>query len=145
MPWSFHQHGYPLQRHARRTIGLDFDETLFWTNKSWLDVFNERTGYGARWEDIHGWDFDIVVHHDNLLEDVNDARLDGRQAQVLPQGAVGFDVDTCQHRRSQVEGDAVRFSVAQRHLESLAGIHGYLPCRVATAIRVERRLAQAEQ
>ena len=30
-----------LQLHARRTIALDFDETLFWTNKSWLAVFEQ--------------------------------------------------------------------------------------------------------
>ena len=68
MAWSLHPHRYPLPSYQRRVIGLDFDETLFWTNKSWLDVFNERTGYGARWEDIKGWDFSPAVPRELMPE-----------------------------------------------------------------------------
>ena len=55
------RHTYPLQRHAQRNIGIDFDEVLFWTNKSWLEVFKERTGYPANWDGIKNWDFSPAV------------------------------------------------------------------------------------
>lgn len=68
MPWSLPQHRYPLQLHARRTVALDFDETLFWTNRSWLDEFERRTGFRAKWEDIKGWDFSPAVPRELMPE-----------------------------------------------------------------------------
>lgn len=67
MAW-FVSHRYPLQPHARRIIGLDFDETLFWTNKSWLLAFERRTGYKADWDAIKGWDFSPAVPAELLPE-----------------------------------------------------------------------------
>lgn len=57
-----------LQPHARRVIGLDFDEVLFWTNKSWLLEFERRTGYKAEWDAIKGWDFSPAVPAELLPE-----------------------------------------------------------------------------
>lgn len=68
MAWSLHRHGILLPPHARRTIALDFDETLFWTNKSWLRALKLRTGYDAKWDDIAAWDFSPAVPRELMPE-----------------------------------------------------------------------------
>lgn len=58
------------RRPCPRTIAWDFDETLFWTNRSWLDELERRTGFKTRWEDIKNWDFSPAVPpelHDALM------------------------------------------------------------------------------
>lgn len=44
-----------------KTIAWDFDETLFWTNRSWLHALELRTGFKAKWYDIKNWDFTPAV------------------------------------------------------------------------------------
>ena len=63
---------------------------------------------------------DVVVRQREALDDVADARLDGRQAEVRPQAPVGHDVDAGDLRAAEIERDPVRFAVIEGGEQSLA-------------------------